>query len=141
MSQLITLIYGSSAVKPFSDAELVALLAQSRQKNERLNITGMLLYRDGNFLQVLEGDAAAVEALYETVAKDPRHHHVQTFLKRPITKRSFEEWQMGFVNLNTLDPATIPGYSSYLNEPLDSDRFKDETYAHTFLNVFKEAVR
>jgi hypothetical protein len=51
---LTSIVYSSSAVKPFSEEELVALLQQSRQNNERLAITGMLLYKDLGFMQVIE---------------------------------------------------------------------------------------
>ena len=54
---MICLIYASSATKAMSQDELKALLAKARTNNQRDNITGMLLYNDGNFLQVLEGEA------------------------------------------------------------------------------------
>jgi hypothetical protein len=53
---LYHLLYVISAVKPFSDSELVEMLVKTRAKNISLEITGMLLYKDGNFLQVMEGD-------------------------------------------------------------------------------------
>ena len=58
---LITLIYGSAAVDPFTEPELIALLEKSRANNQSLGVTGMLVYRDGNFLQVLEGEAEQVD--------------------------------------------------------------------------------
>lgn len=61
MSDEIMLIYGSSSTDRFSEADLVPLLQQAREKNQRLNVTGMLLYRDGNFLQVLEGERETVD--------------------------------------------------------------------------------
>ncbi|MEP7294426.1 MAG: BLUF domain-containing protein [Chloroflexota bacterium] len=138
---LITLIYGSSATDSFSETELVPLLQKAREKNSRLNVTGMLLYRDGNFLQVLEGEAETVEGLYETISKDPRHRSVLTFMKRTIPEREFSEWQMGFVNLGDVDASQLPGYSDYLDVPLDSDSFKQDGFAATFLGVFKQIVR
>ena len=57
------LVYVSSAVRPFSKSELVELLNVTRDNNSRLGVTGMLLYRDGNFMQVLEGGEPVVRAL------------------------------------------------------------------------------
>lgn len=141
MSELITLIYGSCAVEPFSDNQLIALLEQSRRKNKRLNITGMLLYWDCNFLQVLEGDASAVEPLYDEILHDPRHHDVQLFLKRPILAREFGNWSMGFANLSGGDMSRLAGFTSYLNEPPTAEHFDDQSYASIFLDVFKQAMR
>ncbi len=62
---MFSLTYVSSAVRPFAEDELADLLAVSRQNNARLGITGMLLYKDGNFMQVLEGEEAEVRTLYE----------------------------------------------------------------------------
>ena len=48
---MIAIVYISSAVQPLSDADLEALLAQSREKNGRLKVTGILLYKDGDIMQ------------------------------------------------------------------------------------------
>lgn len=142
MSDEIMLIYGSSSTDRFSEADLVPLLQQAREKNQRLNVTGMLLYRDGNFLQVLEGERETVDSLYETIARDPRHRSLLVFLKRPITQRQFSDWQMGFANLRDVDVTQLPGYSSFMDTPLDSDRFRSEDgFAYMFMNVFRQIVR
>ncbi|MDA0269333.1 MAG: BLUF domain-containing protein, partial [Cyanobacteria bacterium] len=73
MSPLIHLIYSSAATRPFQDDELVELLAHSRAKNARCGITGMLLYDNGSFFQILEGSSEAVDQLYQSIAQDERH--------------------------------------------------------------------
>ena len=67
------LIYVSSAVEYFDEAALEELLAQARANNARLGITGLLLYGEGAFLQLLEGPRQSVESLYATIREDPRH--------------------------------------------------------------------
>ena len=57
-------VYASAAVEAFSEVQLVQLLARARTNNERLGVTGLLLYDEGSFLQVLEGDAKVIELLY-----------------------------------------------------------------------------
>ena len=141
MSNLINLIYGSSTTQTMSDDSLLEILKKAREKNSKLNITGMLLYKGGNFLQVLEGEQDVVNDLYAVIKQDPRHHSIRTFASRPITERTFGHWEMGFVNMNNIDLSKIEGYSAYLEEPLDSERFTDFDFAHIFLTAFKEGMR
>ena len=61
------LIYISSAVKLMNDDELLFMLEQAREKNLRLGLTGMLLYKNGSFMQMLEGDKQTVLDLYDTI--------------------------------------------------------------------------
>jgi hypothetical protein len=60
------LVYASSAARPFTTLELQAFLEQARQKNARFGVTGMLLYKDGNFMQALEGDHGVVAKIAST---------------------------------------------------------------------------
>jgi hypothetical protein len=117
---MIQLVYISSARTLFSKEDLTGLLAKSRANNEAHAITGLLLYKGGNFMQVLEGDEEAVRMLYERIGGDPRHTGVMVLLRNPIEQRQFSDWSMGFRDLN--DPAlrTLPGYSEFLNVPLDA---------------------
>lgn len=138
---MINLIYGSTAVKPMTTPELLDLLAKSHIKNRRLNITGMLLYKGSNFLQVLEGDEKVVQDLYAVIKQDPRHHSVVTIATRKVSKRNFPDWEMGFMNLDSDEAKKIRGYTDYLQLPLDAAEFKDANFATTFLQVFKEGMR
>jgi hypothetical protein len=110
--KLIQLIYASAAAKPFTAAELRELLRLARIKNERLNITGMLLYHRGSFLQVLEGPVSAVNPLLDTIEKDKRHDKVMLLLRREIEARNFADWKMGFVDLSARSQA-LPGFRDY----------------------------
>lgn len=141
MTQLVNLIYASSATRPMTDDELIYILGISRRNNLRFGLTGMLLYRGGNFLQVLEGMDDVVQERFNVIINDPRHHQVTLLLKRSVDKRQFEQWEMGFKNLDRADMSAIPGYSNYLNEPFNSDHFKNPSFAYTFLNLFKEGMR
>jgi hypothetical protein len=110
---LSQVIYSSAAVAPFSEAELSSLLAIARTNNERVGVTGMLLYHEGSFLQVLEGEASAVDAVFQRIGRDKRHHRVMPLLRREMDGRHFESWRMGFASLKNL-PQNLPGYSDYL---------------------------
>ena len=135
---MLSVVYISSVKDGFSAADLVALLEQSREKNARLGITGMLLYKDGNIMQVLEGPDDVVRQLVKTIYADDRHHRVIQLLERQIEQRQFPDWTMGFKDLN--DPALRenPGYSEFMNQPLDSQMFRTKpSEARKLLEVFR----
>jgi hypothetical protein len=96
-SNLVELVYLSAAVQPFTVTELRALMGKSRRNNRALDVTGLLVHADGSFLQVLEGPADAVDALYDRIAQDARHHRVVRRSRQPLEVRSFPMWSMGFV--------------------------------------------
>ena len=70
------LLYISNAVNLMSNDELESLLGNARIKNHQLNITGMLVYLDGSFIQVLEGEKAVVKDSFKNISKDPRHNNI-----------------------------------------------------------------
>src|SRR5687767_6279847 len=105
------LVYVSSAINLFNSDELKDLLEISRRNNSALDITGMLLYRDGNFIQALEGDEQAVRALFEKISRDPRHKGIVTLVQGETPEREFPDWSMGFRNLNDPDESKLAGYS------------------------------
>ena len=75
---MIRMVYISSAVRLMTDAELVSLLRQCRANNEKAGITGMLLYKGGNFMQALEGPEEDVDRLQRRIETDPRHTGIIT---------------------------------------------------------------
>ncbi len=68
----VCLVYASAATRDFGPSELAQILTKSGRNNLRAGITGMLLYRSGNFIQTIEGPAAAVDTLLKRIACDPR---------------------------------------------------------------------
>lgn len=100
LDELITLVYTSVATRPMSEQDLLDILQVSRRNNVGDDITGLLLYHHGSFMQVLEGPRANVEHTYQRIARDKRHHYIATILKQPIQKRCFGAWKMSFVNLS-----------------------------------------
>ena len=123
---LIQLVYMSAATRPFSDEELALLLIKSRHNNESLNISGMLVYHEGSFLQVLEGEEHAVEALYGRIAEDPRHQNCVMLLKVCIIRRSFGDWSMGFANSKDLLLSELPGYQDLFGKRFSVQKFASD---------------
>ena len=90
------LVFTSVATRKISDEDLKGLLAKSRQYNLALNITGMLLYLDPYFMQILEGDESIIDEKFKKNSNDEMHHKVSLIYKQPIEERSFSKWTMGF---------------------------------------------
>lgn len=118
--------------------ELTDMLEQARQKNARLGISGMLLYKDRSFLQVLEGNTDAVHELYSRIQRDERHEKVKTLFDEPIEERDFPEWTMGFQNLDGTDLSNLEGYSDFLDTPGTArEFFEHRTRAKKLLLLFR----
>jgi Sensors of blue-light using FAD. len=136
------LVYISSATELFSKESLFELLEHAREKNQRLGITGLLLYREGNILQTLEGEQEAVESLFQTIARDPRHVDVMVLLRGPIDAREFPDWSMAFRDLSVESEAVVPGFSPFLNTPLVSVTSDNAPgRVQTLINLFKKNMR
>lgn len=136
------IIYASSATKSFSRPELLELLTKARATNTELGITGILLYKDGNFIQVLEGEEAAVRALYTKIEKDARHAGIIVLLQGNEAERQFPDWSMGFRDLSDPDVLGLPGFNEFLNTPLTGTEFsKDLTRCQRLLWIFKRDMR
>lgn len=111
---MIQLAYVSSAVELFSAETIERLLKDCRRRNQQRNISGMLLYRGGNILQVIEGQSDMVLPLYAKIARDPRHHGVIKFYQKPIQERDFPDWTMAFHDLEAPQARHVEGYSDFL---------------------------
>lgn len=110
-------LYVATARKPLSRDELATLLEKSRVNNERDGVTGMMLYRDGLFIQALEGPAAAVSDLMGRIRKDSRISSCDVIDEGNTGERIFSEWRMAFRNLDDPGIASHPGFSDFMNAP------------------------
>lgn len=91
------LIYVSLADPAMAPDELCALLAQAREYNLEHGITGLLIYRNREFMQLIEGERDEVLALYERIENDARHRQLYRMWEGPIATRSCPDWAMGYV--------------------------------------------
>ena len=142
MDSLVELVYVSSAVRLFSDMEIVGILTEARRNNARAGLTGMLLYRDGNFLQVLEGPEAAVRATFQKIERDQRHRGIFLMKNSLIAERSFSEWQMAFRDISGDQVKQIEGYSPFMELSFTADDFRSKPdFAVRMLLQFKDKLR
>lgn len=100
---LCRLIYRSQTSWDNLSNEMLKELAQASEKrNREQGISGLLVLSGENFLQVLEGEACKVSALYAKILQDKRHHDVTLISFEQVTGRCFEDWSMRVADLNDL---------------------------------------
>jgi len=142
MVSLYQIVYTSTATEPFGKTELMELLKGSVRRNTRAGITGLLLYQDGAFIQALEGEKTALMELFEKISHDPRHHHIMRLIQGPIKERDFPNSAMAFRDLDSPELRKLPGYSEFLNTPLNGELLaKDIPTCKRLLLLFKQNIR
>jgi len=134
------LVYVSLANQEMSDEHLKSMLAKARENNEKLGVTGMLLYRDGFFMQALEGEEEKIDALFKKIAQDSRHRDVTLVNKKPIKSRGFEKWTMGFNKIGSGDVEQIDGFSDFLQRPTPEFFMHRASEAEALLDQFKHQI-
>jgi hypothetical protein len=117
---IINLIYVSSSYREIDADELDQILEASNRRNMADQITGMLLYAGGSFMQVLEGEEAVVDATFARIENDPRHFDVFVLERAPIEQRSFDRWSMGFRRLSHADVIAHPAYAPFFSGGFDA---------------------
>jgi len=116
MTELIQLIYSSSANQTFRRSELTELLIKARQNNRRCGVTGILLYAEGSFFQVLEGEPETVDRLFASIQRDQRHKHVTAIIREPVSERAFGDWTMGYANITPEEADAIIGVNDFFGK-------------------------
>lgn len=126
---LVSVIYSSRARTEFDDAALQSLLIDSRARNERTGLSGLLLYRSGSFLQVLEGPWQAVWQRMSRIERDPRHGDVEVQSAELVDERQFGEWTMAYPQLAQAQLDRVPGYRDTFADLQDSDAPRHSQWA------------
>jgi hypothetical protein len=108
---LVRCLYVSRSASPIGPDVLDPILDQSRANNPKQGITGLLCYRDDIFVQVLEGGRDAVCELFNAIVRDKRHKDVRLLMFEEIDERRFNNWGMGRVKVETINPGLLLKYS------------------------------
>ena len=136
--KLFLLAYTSIASHHMTHEELLALLAQSRKNNLHTDITGMLLYMEGCFFQVIEGEPEQLERLFDKIAKDHRHHDVMKLILEPVEARCFENWTMGFQHITEDELNSIVGLTDFLDRDNGGFNGMETSRARQLIDFFRE---
>lgn len=139
---MISVTYISTATAPFTPEQAKRFLAFARERNHAEQLTGMLLYAGGHFIQTLEGPEEAVDAALVRIEHDARHRNVEIVLREEIEERTFPDWSMGFQELCPEEASVLPGFNDYLaaENPAGQDS-SSLSGAEIFHRVFRRTMR
>ncbi|HET9024025.1 MAG TPA: BLUF domain-containing protein [Burkholderiaceae bacterium] len=108
---LVRLLYASRSEGAVTHDIIESILQSSRQHNPAMGITGVLCHGGDVYMQVLEGGRDAVNALYNKIVRDARHHDIALLHYQEVAERKFAGWTMGQVNLAKVNPSLLLKYS------------------------------
>lgn len=117
MTPLTSLIYASRSTESFHEHEIPELLQQVRLANAKQQITGMLLYIGGSFLQVLEGPPELVDVVFCKLHTDKRHSQLRLIAREPLPERAFEGWTMMHKTLDPVEAGELIGETEFFTSP------------------------
>ena len=126
---LTRLLYVSKPVGPITTHVTASLLENSRVSNKKSEITGVLCQGTGIYMQVLEGERSAINALYSRIIADTRHHQVELLSFEEVDQRRYGQWSMALVQLSVDDPMVQmahPEFDPYSASSKDAMRMVDE---------------
>ena len=115
--KLRRIIYMSQASEQFNKRNLLNLLHASRSYNAIDKITGVLMHRQGYFLQIIEGETDAITNLLIRLYSDSRHENIKIILDSYPDSRLFPNWNMGCADLDEPELSLMPGLRTDLNDP------------------------
>lgn len=104
---LVRLIYSSKKAPETETPDILRILDVAQEKNKKYNITGLLCFANNVFLQGLEGDSFLINRLYRNIIADSRHTEVCLIDYSYIINREFNDWAMGYVDLDKLSAKDI----------------------------------
>ena len=137
---MISLVYVSAATRKFDERDLAELLKTSRRNNLAQNVTGMLCFSGGNFMQALEGDDDAVDKLEQTILRDPRHMGMKRIVRVPIEIRQFANWSMALLHPSDLPLHDRAEVVKLANASFDASSEDHSRVALNLLRGFRETM-
>ncbi len=93
---LFQLVYKSQAAENISYTDILHILREARASNSLRDITGVLVFREGTFLQLLEGEEAEIRELIKKIFEDDRHYHCKVLAEAATSDRIFPEYSMAY---------------------------------------------
>ena len=131
------LVYVSRAAMDIDLHSLDEILALARCNNANRGVTGMLLYHDGAFIQVLEGEEQTVEQTFAKIQSDSRHTDANVVLRTSVPERAFDDWSMGYKRTDSL--SDVPeGFHHFLSRGYRQQKEADNEAARKALLSFRE---
>ena len=109
-----TVCYISNKSEHVNKKDIQEIFETTQKNNKSRNITGILLYLENSFFQVLEGDRQELVAVFNTIEMDDRHENIFVVIDKPIDKQTFKDYKSGFSIVKNSED--LQNLNKYLNE-------------------------
>lgn len=135
MSDIHCIVYLSHADHFLSEQEINNLLTKARERNAKMEVTGMLLYKERSFMQYIEGSIEGLDHIYSIIKKDQLHTGIIEMLNEPILVRLFPDWSMAYQQGQFRSFSRPEDYADHLDLKLDNSNSSGSS-ARLLLNQF-----
>ncbi len=129
---LYNLCYVSSAKSNLTKIDLDHLFRVNKRNNTTLDISGLLVYNNGNFLQILEGEEKRIRTLFAKISTDDRHSNIIELINMSVEERIFDDYESGFVIVE--DHKKLDQLKSYLNWVKEAELLSVDKVIHIVEN-------
>ncbi|MBK5193818.1 MAG: BLUF domain-containing protein [Flavobacteriaceae bacterium] len=116
--------YVSTANRDLNQDEVSELLDQTEIRNNNEGVNGLLIYSDGNFFEVIEGEKSKIRGLFKCIKEDPRHRNIMMVFEKEIDKPLFDDKEANFISENTRHRQMKVGNFLYYIKDLDESTQK-----------------
>ena len=94
--------YLSTEIKNLDQSEVVQILYDTETRNNNFGVNGLLVYSEGNFFEVIEGEKEKIIELYNLILKDSRHTNIILLFQKDVNKSLFKDNEAIFLSENML---------------------------------------
>jgi hypothetical protein len=133
----LQLVYASQASESLTESDILEILRNSQLRNNQDKISGLLLFKDRQFVQFIEGPADEVQALYARIAQDPRHHTLRVLSETTGDRLLMPTWAMAYTS-PVLEPAKGDAFVLGFRQALGICEMLPEHIARFFLEYLAE---
>ncbi|MCB9035542.1 MAG: BLUF domain-containing protein [Lewinellaceae bacterium] len=135
------IIYISRLTNPLSVKEMEQIGITSSQNNRALDITGLLVYFERLFFQIIEGDDKKVDHLFMKIGQDPRHQDiVRLKTDYDVDQRLFPAWSMKTINLDSNVDELVRPIKILLQAVTESHTIIEQYTQPTILKILNQGV-
>jgi hypothetical protein len=135
-SSLYSLVYTSTASRPLAKSDLEYILMNARKRNLEEQVTGLLLFTEGKFMQYLEGPQAGVLKIFDIIKKSSLHEEITEVSRQPLGSREYGDWSMAFLADVDAHSLTRTVEDAPLIDGLEAEATDTSTLAQTQMSDF-----
>lgn len=123
--------YVSTAIKDLPPDEVVKILEETQIRNKKHGVNGLLIYSDGNFFEVIEGEEIKIKNLFKIIREDTRHKNIIMIFEKEVDKPFFEDKDANFISEDTqYRSMNLRNFSYYIKD-------LDQATQKTVINILK----